>query len=235
MQKLRIAKTCATAAMVIAGTASATVARADDGNVWNWYIAAAGTASLLKNARTTIFNAPFPGARIDATNIIDTGAGGQAAVGHAFGRVRAEAEIGYTHNHAGRIETSTPAFAGPTPQDGYQNAFRYMANGYVDLSKGRFRPYIGGGIGATTIRVRVFAPRAPFPTEPPRELIKDSDTRFAYQLMAGAGVRLGSRILLTAQYRWLDAGTFEGKDSRGERFIRKHAGSNIDVGFRFTF
>jgi opacity protein-like surface antigen len=57
-------------------------------------------------------------------------------------------------------------------------------------------------------------------------------TAFAYRLMAGLSHPIGRRLALTAQYRWFDAGTING---RGERATRDIAGHKLDVGLRYAF
>jgi opacity protein-like surface antigen len=78
----------------------------------------------------------------------------------------------------------------------------------------------------------VTAPRAPFPTEAPRRLIDTHSNRFAYQLVAGAAVRLSPKLSLTAQYRWFSAGEIHGEDLAANKIASRHAGHNIDVGIR---
>jgi opacity protein-like surface antigen len=110
-----------------------------------------------------------------------------------------------------------------------------MVNAYVDLTRGAVRPYLGVGGGAADVHVSTFAAPARAPMAPPSQLIDDGETDFAYQLMAGLAVSVSPRLALTAQYRWFDAGTVVGRDSRGERMTRDIAGHNVDVGFRFSF
>lgn len=213
---------------------AATEAGAQTAAADGWYVAGGLTRSFLNDAEQSIFNAPRPGSRVVLTNDVEDGWGGQIAVGRSFGRFRAEVELGHTENDSDRYKVTEP-FTAIVPQEGKQDATRVMGNLYFDLMDGPVHPYVGAGIGVAEIDVRVFGPRAPFPAEPPRELIDDSDRRFAYQLMAGASFWVRPTIALTGQYRWLDAGTLEGKDSRGERFIREHHGHNIDVGVRVRF
>ena len=216
--------------MVLLAAAQAEAQTAGDG----WYVAGAVTRSFLNDADQTIFNAPRPGSTVELTNEIQDGWGGQIAVGRSFGRLRGEAEVGLTDNDSDRYLVTAP-FTATVPQEGKQDATRLMANLYFDVLDGPVQPYVGAGIGVAEIDVRVFGPRAVFPAEPPRELIDDGDRRFAYQLMAGAAFWVSPSVALTGQYRWFDAGTVGGLDSRGERFVRDHDGHNVDVGVRFRF
>ena len=53
--------------------------------------------------------------------------------------------------------------------------------------------------------------------------------------MAGLSHPLARHLSLTAQYRWFDAGTLHGLDSRGQAATRDVAGHNVDVGLRYAF
>lgn len=110
-----------------------------------------------------------------------------------------------------------------------------MVNGYIDFGHGAIRPYLGAGAGIVRTKVDFFAPRAPFPAEAPRQLIDDSDSHFAYQLIAGAALRVTPRWQLTAQYRWLDAGSIHPYDARNERTTNTYRGHHIDAGVRLSF
>jgi OmpA-OmpF porin, OOP family len=200
-----------------------------------WYISTSGTLSLLKDTSGTIANAPTPGSTVRTESSFKNGFGGQIALGHAFGPYRLEGEIGYTHNKQNHYVAIVPP-TGRIAADVKDDATRAMINGYYDFSPFRsITPYLGVGVGVTRVSIDFFAPRAPFPTETPRQLIKDSDTGFSYQLMAGAAVPVSDKLSLTLQYRWFDAGTVKGKDARGEQFTRDHAGSNVDIGLRWQF
>ncbi len=199
-----------------------------------WYVSGAGTISMLESTEGTIANAPFPGSSIRTQNEFGTGWGAQAALGYDFGRFRTELEVGFNKD----TQDDYVAIAPPTgrlPADVEEDSIRAMLNAYVDIMDGPIQPYLGAGIGMTRIDLVFIGPRAPFPTEAPRELINDHDNRFAYQLMAGVAFALNDRVALTGQYRWLDAGTFRGLDSRGEPITRDHAGHHIDFGVRLSF
>jgi len=219
-----------------AGIASAAVTGANAQAVDRWYVAGAITGSALNKPRQTIANAPAPGQTLHVTNDINFGWGGQAAVGHSFGLFRLEAEIGRTANKS-KSYTATAPIQITLPQNGKNNVTRFMGNVYFDVPLARFpvQPYLGAGIGAADARVTSFAAPARAPMAPPSQLLDIRKTVFAYQLMGGLSLHLASQLSLTAQYRWLDAGTIKGHDSRGEAATRHLAGSNVDVGFRFMF
>lgn len=206
-------------------------ALAQDGG---WYAAVAGAAVFLEDTDGTIANAGAPGFTVRTKNDFETGYGVHAALGRRFGRVRVEGELGYTRSEQDRYVSIAPP-TGTIPANVRQSAKRLMLNGYVDLNDGPLQPYVGAGVGAVELSLKFVAPRAPFPTEAPRELINDSDSRVAYQLMAGVAHPIGERLKLTAQYRWFDAGTMEARDTRGEAITRDHSGHHFDVGLRYAF
>lgn len=210
-----------------AASSSSMAANAADG----WYVSAAATISLLNDTSGTIANAPTPGSTVRLENPLKTGYGGQFALGHSFGSFRVEGEFGYTHNTQDQYTAIVPP-TGSIKADVKDDALRGMVNGYYDFSYGSITPYVGAGVGVARVDINFFAPRAPFPAEASRQLIKDGDTRFAYQLMAGIAVPLSDDVAFTVQYRWFDAGTVEARDVRGEGITRDHAGHNVDIGIR---
>lgn len=221
-------------AVVLGSTLAAPPAQANGPE--GWYVAGGVTASFLNSPRQTVANAPTPGSTLRVTNNVDTGFGWQVEVGRAFNRVRIEAEIGRTENDPHSYTVTSPvSLANTIQQTGEFAATRFIANGYYDFLDGTVRPYIGVGAGVAHVHVVTIAPRAPFPTEPPRTLIDDSVSHFAWQAMAGASMRIARQLAITAQYRWFDAGTVYGHDMRGQRFTETMRGHNIDVGLRFTF
>jgi len=202
----------------------------------HWYMSAAVNGSDLNEPHQTIANAPTPGSTLQVTNSVEFGWGGDLAVGRTFGPLRLEAELGRTENKSKSYSATSPIQI-TLPQTGKNNATRYMANGYYDLPQSGLplRVYVGAGLGAADAHVTTFAAPARAPNAPPSQLLDIQQTVFAYQLMAGVSHDLTPRLALTAQYRWFDAGTIKGHDSRGERATRDMAGSNFDLGLRYAF
>ncbi len=201
-----------------------------------WYIAGAVTGSAPEKPQQTIANAPVPGATLHVINDVDFGWGGQIAVGYEWNALRIEAEIGHTENHSSHYSAISP-IAITLPQSGKNNVTRYMANAYLEPFRARWAisPYLGFGLGAAHGHLTTIAAPARAPSAPPSQLLDIKDTRFAWQVMGGLSVPVTSRLAFTAQYRWLDADTFHGVDSRGERATRTIRGSNVDVGLRIAF
>ncbi len=200
------------------------------------YVAASITGSKLQSPVQTVANAPMPGSTLQVVNDADFGWGGQVELGYGYKFVRIEAEIGRTNNHSNSYSAISPITI-TLPQDGKNQTTRYMANVVLDIPfKGSpVQPYIGAGIGAARSYVSTFAAPARAPGAPPSQLLAFSDTRFAYQFIGGLSVLLSSHVALTAQYRWLDSGTVQGLDARGERATRTLRGSNVDLGVRYSF
>ena len=201
-----------------------------------WYGAGAITGAALNKPHQAIANAPIPGSTLHVTNDVDFDWGGQLAIGHSFGSFRLELELGRTTNKSDSYTATSPIHI-TLPQDGKNDATRYMANAYYDLPQGDLpvRFYLGLGAGIADAHVTTFAAPARAPAAPRSKLLDIDKSGFAYQLMGGFSRMLTQNLGITVQYRWFDAGTIKGHDSRGEKATRDMAGSNIDLGLRLLF
>ncbi len=204
-----------------------------------WYVAGGVTSTFLRDPDSVIRNAPTPGANLFITNgVEDAGFGGQIAVGRRLGPVRLEAEIGRSDTDAETYRVRSPIVV-TLPQTGGDTVNRFMANGYYDLpvSRWRLHPYVGVGVGQVDVHVRTTASRPFGPPTAPAKLIDDSLEGFAWQAMGGVALPLSRRLSLTAQYRYLDAGTLNGVGSGApnQTFRTQIASHNLDVGLRLAF
>jgi opacity protein-like surface antigen len=203
----------------------------------DWYVAGGATLSLLNNPRTQIENAPTPGATL---KIIDelggAGWGGQIALGHRFDMLRVEVEIGRTRSDADFYTVTSP-ISNRLPQTGGDTITRIMANAYFDIPFGLdgIAPYLGFGLGEAMVDVTTNASRPFGPPTAPVQLIDDQANGFAWQAIAGVAVPVSDDFALTAQFRYLDAGTLHGKDTRGQPFQTSIAGLAVDLGVRYNF
>lgn len=207
-------------------------AKAENGD--GWYTSAALTISQLQDTDGTIANAPMPGITVQTENGFESGFGGLMAIGRDFGKFRLEVEGGYIRDTQNEYTAVFPP-TGRIVADVKQETLRVMANGYVDISDGPIQPFVGAGLGLAKVDLLFVGPRAPFPSEAPRTLIDDSDSRLAYQLMAGLAVPVSNKLAITLQYRWFDAGTIKLLDTRNEQATRNIAGHHLDAGLRLRF
>lgn len=204
----------------------------------DWYAAVAGTASSLRDVHSEVEGLPDPpvtGGRVEHDHFMDTGYGLQAAVGRRFKRFRLEAELGHVRDKGHGYELNVPVHKPHKASDESHESTRLMLNAYLDFGKGRLRPYLGAGAGYARVKMRFFGQHAIIDAAPQQLFFDDTDSGSAWQLIAGAAWQLSPSLALTAQYRWLDAGTLEVPDRSGFTHQRDHAGGNVDLGLRFDF
>ncbi len=83
-----------------------------------------------------------------------------------------------------------------------------LVNGYLDLGYFHgFSPYVGGGVGFAHVAVDdVFGVN---PDGSTTNLESNSETNFAYALMAGVSYAFSDHLILDANYRYVDFGEVE--------------------------
>lgn len=131
----------------------------------------------------------------------DNGASATVAVGRSFGPLRGEVEGSYRFADVRDVQ----GFGLSARGAGEVSAYSGMANLYFDpaFSLGPFKPYIGGGAGVSRFHAdRVSAVGLPA-IAPVTSIgtVTGSRTGFAYQGMAGIGIKAG-RGALTLGYRY---------------------------------
>ncbi|MFN3748946.1 MAG: outer membrane protein [Sphingorhabdus sp.] len=181
------------------------------------------TATVPATTVAPIYPAIPQGTELGWTTEFDNGYNISAVLGHRFDSgIRIEGEFNYSR--AG-VKTHSDVAAGSTIIDavdasvltrgptlgatvgavvdsgiGKQSNYGLFANAYYDLvTEGSFQPYIGAGIGLQ---------RAKFDYRPSNvDVGQGSDTNLAWQLMAGATIKISSGFELFGQYNYRDAGT----------------------------
>lgn len=185
--------------------------------------------------------------KVDAIYDLKNAAVFRGAVGYDFGSVRADLEVSYQRNKVssvtvtrvnGAAVTLTSAdradvcvFLEADTCGGSGNTFviegsrarqlSALTNIWVDLPLGGVTPYVGGGVGVTGY-----------------ELDGEGKARFAWQLGAGVAFNVSSRIAITGDYRFRQAGGVTIKDpdfpSETTRLskVQTHA---FTAGIRFGF
>lgn len=130
----------------------------------------------------------------------DGGWTASVASGRAFASgLRVEGELAY---RAADVESSVGIAPGAEA-----SAISLLANMVYDFNRGgQFQPYVGAGVGVTQVDGRSFN-NASLPSD----LVgfDDTDTNFAYQVLAGVGVGLSERVTLDVGYRYFAAPDLE--------------------------
>jgi len=152
------------------------------------------------------------------------------AIGHSFGNFRAEVELGYRANDLDKFVATGNAF----DDGGDITHFTVMANALYDHKVTEdYEVSVGGGIGFDNINYDNTAGKHTSPT------LKDSDTFFAWQLMAGVSRPMpswGTDVFLNYRYTQTEDLSFRELDGSGTTHNDDYSNlSNplISVGVRF--
>lgn len=209
------------AAALLAAAAIATPVAAED-----WYgrvDVGLGFGGGLETPREINIAPPFGG-----DGALDGGWSASAGIGRSFASgVRIEGELAY---RTADIESSATIAPGAEA-----SATSLFANAIYDFNReGRFRPYLGVGIGAAQIDAAAFN-NAILPSD----LVgfDDTDTKLAYQALAGLGVGLSDGLTLDLGYRYLAARDleFSGRGALGvsRKFAADFDQHSVSAGVRW--
>lgn len=132
----------------------------------------------------------------------DVGYNFSGAIGYDLGGMfmrglRAELELGYLESDIDSHNVGGVNFSGPDAF-GSTSVFYGFASLYYDFNTGsRFRPYIGGGIGAAEVSFDGHGVTGVNPA------LDDDDIGFAYHLSAGLNFDVAPRTTLELGYRFI--------------------------------
>ncbi|KPF59568.1 hypothetical protein IP88_16275, partial [alpha proteobacterium AAP81b] len=206
-------------ALALASTALATPAIARDDS---WYVGAQIGANLLQNE---LFDLRRPGTTTFVNDGIrqryDIGYDVGGVIGYDFGLLRTEFEVAYKENGVSRtvVEQAVPsiqlgngigvpALGNFRSADGNARTLSFMANALFDFG-GKDKDvgaYVGGGAGIA----RVQHSRQRF-SNTGNPWLDDSDTGFAWQVLAGVYKPITDHIDVGVKYRFFNVsgvGTF---------------------------
>ncbi|QIL02984.1 porin family protein [Sphingomonas sinipercae] len=131
-----------------------------------------------------------------------------AIVGYDFGAFRVEGELGYKRAKTDKVEfdeefiddyfdaTGEDLEGIDTDVDGRISVKSLMLNGLADFDAGGARLYAGAGIGRAKLK-----------------LLGDSDSAWAYQLIAGAAVPIANNVEAGLKYRYFRTGKVNFSDN----------------------
>jgi opacity protein-like surface antigen len=120
---------------------------------------------------------------------------GSAFIGYDLGAFRIEAETAYKR---AEVRATAPVGGGPVfGASGSTSALSFMVNGLLDFGDDDgVSGFVGGGVGVARIdynNVRAFSNQAAF--------LDDSDTRFAWQIIAGVRQAVTPNVDIGLKYR----------------------------------
>ncbi|HYJ30486.1 MAG TPA: OmpA family protein [Allosphingosinicella sp.] len=211
--------------VALSSTVLATPALARDGA---WYIGGDFGAMIVEDVSFDV------GTAEDAI-IVDHeyGFDGAGFVGYDLGAFRLEAEVAYKRARIDELESTLrlPGQAGPGSTSAQQflnagggstTALSFMINGLLDFGDDDgISGFLGGGVGMARVNFnnqRAFANQGAF--------IEDSDSRFAWQLLAGVRQAISDNMDVTVRYRFFNVSDLEMVGFGGRDFssrLRTHS------------
>lgn len=184
-----------------------------------WYVALGFGPTFPNDSDSTQAGITF-------TTEFDTGPTVAAAFGRSFGNFRTEAEIGYGVNDVSAVGV---AGVGSVSASGDVSTLAFMVNAFYDFSVGRWKPYIGGGVGAANLSLNNLSAVGFL-------LADDDQTVFAYQIMVGIASELSPSWEGTFGYRFFGTEDADFVDSTGTPFSSDGAQTHIlELGIRYRF
>ena len=170
-----------------------------------WYVGGDFGAMIVED---TQIDYTIPG--VDAVTLDHaTGYDGALFVGYDLGSFRLEGEVAYKKASVDEFENTIaiPSSSGPHPigqREGFgsQSALGFMIIGLLDFGDDDgLSGFVGGGAGVARVdfsNIRAF--------ENTGEFLDDSDTRFAWQIVAGVRTAVSRSVDVTLRYRFFNVG-----------------------------
>lgn len=168
----------------------------------------------------------------------DYGFDGALFVGYDLGAFRLESEVSYKHAGVNEFENTIaiPSTSGPHPpglREGFGSAaaLSFMLNGMLDFGDDDgISGFVGGGAGIARVdygNIRAFEDTGTF--------IDDSDTRFAWQIVAGLRQSISDNVDVTLRYRYFHVGGLHLEGFAGEEVRAPFRSHSILGGLTFNF
>jgi OOP family OmpA-OmpF porin len=212
-----------------------------------WYVGGDFGAVIVEDIGFDFGQGPFiPGAGGTAQVGLNHDYGYDAAlfVGYDLGAFRIEAEVSYKRARVDDIETTVrfpgngggPVGGIVTPDiypagGGRSSALSFMINGMLDFGDDDgVSGFVGGGVGVARVdynNVRAFSNQA--------AALDDSDTRFAWQVVAGLRQAISDNVDITVRYRFFNADNIRTVDFRGLESESRFRSHSLLGGITFNF
>ena len=206
--------------------------------VQTWYVGVEGGAVLAEDQDFKITSTSGVVTNNGIKANYNVGYDVDGVIGYDFGGFRAEFEIGYKDNkldsfaiNSGGLPVLPVGLGNSVPAVGnYNNAagnareLSFMANGLFDFGGkdvGSWGGFIGGGVGVARVKQSHYQ----F-VKFGGQFLDDSDTRFAWQLLAGVYKPISQHVDLTLKYRFFnvqDVRTFTVPGAETDSRFRSHS------------
>ncbi|MEA3040926.1 MAG: OmpA-OmpF porin, family, partial [Sphingomonadales bacterium] len=219
--------------VALSSTAIATPALARDGA---WYVGGDFGAMIVEDVEMDV-------GAIENALVIDHDYGfdGAGFVGYDLGAFRLEAEVAYKRARLDSLDGTVglPGDARPGVAGGLQireaagntTALSFMINGMLDFGDDDgVSGFLGGGVGVARVSFnnqRVFSNQGAF--------LDDSDTRFAWQVVAGLRQAISDSADVTVRYRFFNVPSLEMIGFGGNEFSTRLRTHSILGGITFNF
>lgn len=167
-------------------------------------------------------------------------------VGYDLGAFRIEAEVAYKRARVDDIESAIcvpgnpngcrPPGSNITPDifpagGGRTSALSFMINGMLDFGDDDgISGFVGGGVGMARVdynNVRAYSNQG--------AIVDDSDTRFAWQVVAGLRQAITDNIDITVRYRFFNVDNIRTVDFRGLEAESRFRSHSLLGGITFNF
>jgi opacity protein-like surface antigen len=189
-----------------------------------------GISAGVMFPRDTTYNAIGGGFPVNTViDHDDIGFDGDVNVGYDFGMFRLEGEFGYKRASVNSEDTRrSNAFAAAGNNiDGHSQVTSLMANALIDIGDpGGVNFFAGGGAGIAWHKFNYTGNIGPATLANPNGApftVEDSDSAFAWQLLAGVRFPVSENVDLGLKYRYFDAGRFTYDGSNANNKFRSHS------------
>ncbi|MDB5689322.1 MAG: OmpA/MotB protein, partial [Sphingomonas bacterium] len=194
MRKLAILAALATSALT-------TPALARDGA---WYVGVEGGAMIVEDMDFDI-GATNNAVSLDSKYGFDV----DGIIGYDFGALRVEGEVGYKQADTDEFQTAVALPGGASVASpaglyritgGKTTALSFMLNGLLDFGDDAgINGFVGGGAGIARVKADDYRL-----INSGRAFLSDSDTRFAWQVLAGVRAPLSANVDVGLKYRFFN-------------------------------
>ncbi len=177
-----------------------------------WYVGGDFGAMIVEDSDTTFTPGTVAGTTGSISIGFDEGFDGGLFVGYDFGAFRNEAEVSYKQAETEELITNGSVLPGTatgtgifTGGDGDVSILSGMINGMLDFGDDDgLSGFVGGGVGMARVDINGVTAFANTGI-----VVDDSDTRFAWQVIAGVRQALSRNVDIHLKYRFFNVDDLE--------------------------